>query len=67
MAYDETVARRVRAAIASENDVEATVTELKGRGVEFVEGVSGQGFGLVTHFKMPGDVIVQLYQPHYSK
>lgn len=26
-----------------------------------------KGFGLVTHFKMPGDVRVQLYQPHYSK
>ena len=49
------------------DDIKATVTELKGRGVEFVEGVSDQGFGLVTHFKMPGDVVVQLYQPHYSK
>ncbi len=49
------------------DNIEDTVRELKDRGVEFVEGISDQGFGLVTHFRMPGDVIVQLYQPHYSK
>ena len=26
-----------------------------------------RGYGLVTHFKMPGDVEVQLYQPRYEK
>jgi hypothetical protein len=35
--------------------------------VEFVGGTENQGFGLVTHFKMPGDVTVQLYQPLYTK
>jgi len=49
------------------DDIEETVTELKERGVEFTEGVSDQGFGLVTRFTMPGDVSVMLYQPRYKK
>ena len=49
------------------DDIAQTVDELQARGVEFTDGVVDAGFGLVTHFKMPGDVRVQLYQPHYSK
>lgn len=49
------------------DDIEGTVAELKGRGVEFEGGVTDQGFGLVTHFVMPGGVRVQLYQPRYQK
>ncbi|HUF05122.1 MAG TPA: VOC family protein [Aridibacter sp.] len=49
------------------DDIEATVEELKAKGVEFVSDVVDAGFGLVTHFKMPGGVKVQLYQPRYEK
>ena len=49
------------------DDVEATVRELKQRGVEFTDGIANHGYGLVTHFRMPGDVVVQLYQPLYEK
>ncbi len=49
------------------DDIGQTVDELQARGVEFTDGVVDAGFGLVTHFNMPGDVRVQLYQPHYSK
>jgi len=49
------------------DDIEATVTELKDKGVEFTDGVTDQGFGLVTHFEMPGGVNVQLFQPRYTK
>jgi catechol 2,3-dioxygenase-like lactoylglutathione lyase family enzyme len=49
------------------DDIEKTVAELKGRGVEFTEGIADHGYGLVTHFKMPGDCKVQLYQPRYAK
>ena len=49
------------------DDIATTVTELKDRGVEFTDEVQDQGFGLVTHFRMPGDFQVQLYQPHYEK
>lgn len=49
------------------DDIEKTVDELKGRGVEFTEEVKDAGFGLATHFLMPGGLSVQLYQPHYKK
>ena len=49
------------------DDIEKTVAELKSRGVEFSGEVVDQGYGLVTQFKMPGGVEVQLYQPRYSK
>jgi catechol 2,3-dioxygenase-like lactoylglutathione lyase family enzyme len=49
------------------DDIEKTVGELEARGVEFVEEVKDAGFGLATHFKMPGELVVQLYQPHYQK
>lgn len=48
------------------DDVRSTVAELKARGVEFTEEVADRGFGLVTHFRMPGGVKAQLYQPRYT-
>jgi catechol 2,3-dioxygenase-like lactoylglutathione lyase family enzyme len=49
------------------DDIKKTVAELKARGVEFVDEVADHGYGLVTHFKVPGDFAVQLYQPRYRK
>jgi predicted enzyme related to lactoylglutathione lyase len=49
------------------DDIEQTVAELKGKGVEFTGPVTDRGYGLVTHFKVPGGFEVQLYQPRYSK
>ena len=49
------------------DDVEKTVAELKARGVEFTGPITDRGYGLVTHFKVPGGFEVQLYQPRYSK
>ena len=49
------------------DDIEKTVAELKSRGVEFTADIADHGYGLVTHFKVPGDFEVQLYQPRYSK
>lgn len=49
------------------DDVAGTVRELKGRGVKFDDAIEDHGYGLVTHFTMPGGVRVQLYQPHYRK
>jgi hypothetical protein len=43
------------------------VTELKKRGVEFTDDITDAGYGQVTHFKMPGDFQVQLYQPRYKR
>ena len=49
------------------DDIAQTVAELKDRGVEFVDEVTDAGYGLITHFRMPGEVVVQLYQPLYRK
>ena len=49
------------------DDIHQTVAELKKRGVEFTGGIEDHGYGLVTHFRMPGDFAVQLYQPLYRK
>ena len=49
------------------DDVHKSVTKLKARGVEFIDEVTDRGYGLVTHFLMPGGVEVQLYQPRYKK
>jgi catechol 2,3-dioxygenase-like lactoylglutathione lyase family enzyme len=49
------------------DDIGKTVAELRSRGVEFVDEVADLGYGLVTHFRMPGDFDVQLYQPKYTK
>lgn len=49
------------------DDIEKTVAELKGRGVEFIDQISDKGYGLAIHFKMPGDFKVELYQPLYKK
>lgn len=49
------------------DDIEATVADLKAKDVEFRGEIQDEGFGLVTYFVMPGDVTVQLYQPHYTK
>lgn len=48
-------------------DIEATVAELRARGVQFDSDVADQGWGLVTHFLLPGAGRAQLYQPRYSK
>lgn len=49
------------------DDIEKTVGELKGRGVEFTDEIRDAGYGLAIHFKMPGDFEVELYQPRYTK
>ena len=47
------------------DDINKTVAELKAKGVEFAEPVVDRGFGLVTHFNVPGNFKVMLYQPKY--
>ena len=49
------------------DDIVQTVSEFQSRGVEFTQEVQDHGYGLVTHFKVPGDFVVQLYQPKYEK
>lgn len=49
------------------DDIAETVQELRSRGVEFTQDVEDHGYGLVTHFNVPGGFVVQLYQPKYAK
>lgn len=49
------------------DDIEKTVAELAARGVEVTGPVEDHGYGLVTHFRVPGGFAVQLYQPRYKK
>lgn len=49
------------------DDIETTVAELTAKGVEFAGPVVDQGYGFVTHMKVPGGFQVQLYQPKYAK
>ena len=49
------------------DDIKRTVADLTERGVEFTQEVEDHGYGFVTHFKVPGDFKVQLYQPKYGK
>lgn len=49
------------------DDLDATVRELRAKGVEFVDEPKDQGYGVAIHFKVPGDFEMELYQPHYQK
>lgn len=48
-------------------DINATVEELKGRGVEFSKEVTDAGWGFITSFKLPDDSEIALYEPKYQK
>ena len=48
------------------DDLAATVAELEAKGVEFTGGITDAGFGLATHFRMPGGVVAELYEPRYK-
>ena len=49
------------------DDIEATVAELRQRGVEFTGEVTDKGYGLAIHFRVPGGFELELYQPRYRK
>jgi catechol 2,3-dioxygenase-like lactoylglutathione lyase family enzyme len=49
------------------DDLDKTMAELKGRGVQFADGVEERGYGRVARIKMPGNFEVELYQPLYIK
>ncbi|MBV9920520.1 MAG: VOC family protein [Pseudonocardia sp.] len=48
------------------DDIEATVTELTARGVEFASAISDAGFGLVATMRVPGAGELGLYQPKHA-
>ena len=47
------------------DDLKATMTKLKKKGVEFTRGVVDEGWGLATSIKLPGGSALGLYQPRH--
>ncbi len=47
------------------DDIEKTVAEMRGRGVEFSDEITDQGYGLTIHLTMPGGVKAEIYQLKY--
>ena len=47
------------------DDLEATVDELTGRGVEFARPITDEGFGFLTAMKLPGGGELGLYEPRH--
>jgi predicted enzyme related to lactoylglutathione lyase len=45
------------------DDLQATVAELKAKGVDVARSISDEGFGLVTAIRLPGGGELGLYQP----
>lgn len=48
------------------DDIESTMEELKGRGVEFTRAVENRGFGLTTALRVPGAGEIGLYEPRHE-
>ncbi len=48
------------------DDLEATVAELRAKGVEFTAPIADQGWGRVTRLRIPGGGEIGLYQPRHS-
>src|SRR2546430_1138437 len=49
------------------DDLSATVEDLRGRGVEFTDGVTDAGWGLLTALRIPGGGTIGLYEPRHPK
>lgn len=47
------------------DDIEVSVQTMKGRGVQFKGPIEDRGFGLVTHFRVPGNFWIQLFESKY--
>ena len=48
------------------DDLEATVAELRSKGVEIKGEPHAEGFGLTTTIVLPGDLEMLLYEPRHA-
>jgi predicted enzyme related to lactoylglutathione lyase len=48
------------------DDIEATVTDLTAKGVEFIGTVETQEFGRLVHLRIPGAGVMGLYEPRHT-
>jgi catechol 2,3-dioxygenase-like lactoylglutathione lyase family enzyme len=49
------------------DDVEATVRDLRAKGVEFTQDISEERWGRVTRFRLPGGGEVGMYEPRHPR
>jgi catechol 2,3-dioxygenase-like lactoylglutathione lyase family enzyme len=49
------------------DDIEATVEELRGKGVEFTADISEERWGRLTRFRLPGGGEVGMYEPRHPR
>ena len=49
------------------DDVEATMQELRAKGVEFTQDVSEERWGRLTRFRLPGGGEVGMYEPLHPR
>ena len=47
------------------DDLEATMADLRGRGIEFRDEPRDEGYGITVMMVLPGGLEVQLYQPRH--
>jgi hypothetical protein len=47
------------------DDIDATVADLRARGIQFRDEPHGGGFGIVTTMVLPGGVDLMLYEPRH--
>ena len=48
------------------DDIQATVRELRAKGIPVAGEPEDHGYGLVTHATLPGGVQVQVYEPRHA-
>ena len=48
------------------DDIEATVAHLRSRGVRFDDAIQEQSYGFTIHFRMPGGIRVELWEPKFE-
>jgi len=49
------------------DDIDATMKELRARGVEFTEQISEERWGRPTRFRLPGGSEVGMYEPRHPR
>lgn len=47
------------------DDIQTTISELRGRGAEFIGEVEDHGYGLCIMMQVPGADPIQLYEPRH--
>jgi hypothetical protein len=47
------------------DDINATIAELRGKGITVTDGPKDQGYGITAMLQLPGDCQVMIYEPRH--